>query len=247
MNELHQGKLTNANVPNAKVELNTIESEFKNLSPDKVIWDMEDLTKQAPWGTKISNQITDLSNYFITSDGRDFLMIFHKALDAAMEIEKDIIKKVEKKGYKVSMCKVDAKITKNEEETGITKIKLKVEKTGEVKQEENNILKEETNKIETNNDNFIENKIQDNNNDIKENVVVNEQNDEEQGKKENEDSNYEITKKFKELKNQLDEQQSQITPEFKEMYQKLFGTKRRKKTTRQFGCSRYSKRQCFNV
>lgn len=56
------------------------------------------------------------------------------------EIEKDIIKKVEKKGYKVSMCKVDAKITKNEEETGITKIKLKVEKTGEVKQEENSSI-----------------------------------------------------------------------------------------------------------
>lgn len=56
------------------------------------------------------------------------------------EIEKDIIKKVEKKGYKVSMCKVDAKITKNEEKTGITKIKLKVEKTGEVKQEENSSI-----------------------------------------------------------------------------------------------------------
>ena len=56
------------------------------------------------------------------------------------EIEKDIIKKVEKRGYKVSMCKVDAKITKNEEETGITKIKLKVEKTGEVKQEENSSI-----------------------------------------------------------------------------------------------------------
>lgn len=56
------------------------------------------------------------------------------------EIEKDIIKKVEKKGYKVSMCKVDAKIKKNEEETGITKIKLKVEKTGEVKQEENSSI-----------------------------------------------------------------------------------------------------------
>jgi len=62
------------------------------------------------------------------------------------EIEKDIIKKVEKKGYKVSMCKVDAKITKNEEETGITKIKLKVEKTGEVKQEENSSIE---NQIET--------------------------------------------------------------------------------------------------
>lgn len=89
--KLYQGKLTNANVPNAKVELNTIESELKNLSPDKVIWDMEDLGKQPPWGTKISNQITDLSNYFITSDGRDFLMVFHKALDAAIEIKKDII------------------------------------------------------------------------------------------------------------------------------------------------------------
>lgn len=110
--------------------------------------------------------------------------------------------------------------TENKEEQTIENKQI-----NEVKQEENNILKEETNKIETNNDNFIENKIQDNNNDIKENVVVNEQNDEEQEKKENEDSNYEITKKFKELKNQLDEQQSQITPEFKEMYQKLFGTK----------------------
>lgn len=110
--------------------------------------------------------------------------------------------------------------TENKEEQTIENKQI-----NEVKQEENNILKEETNKIETNNDNFIENKIQDNNNDIKENVVVNERNDEEQGKKENEDSNYEITKKFKELKNQLDEQQSQITPEFKEMYQKLFGTK----------------------
>ena len=110
--------------------------------------------------------------------------------------------------------------TENKEEQTIENKQI-----NEVKQEENNILKEENNKMETNNDNFIENKIQDNNNDIKENVVVNEQNDEEQGKKENEDSNYEITKKFKELKNQLDEQQSQITPEFKEMYQKLFGTK----------------------
>ena len=110
--------------------------------------------------------------------------------------------------------------TENKEEPTIENKQI-----NEVKQEENNVIKEENNKIETNNDNFIENKIQDNNNDIKENVVVNEQNDEEQGKKENEDSNYEITKKFKELKNQLDEQQSQITPEFKEMYQKLFGTK----------------------
>ena len=78
------------------------------------------------------------------------------------EIEKDIIKKVEKKGYKVSMCKVDAKITKNEEETGITKIKLKVEKTGEVKQEENSsienqiVTKVNTKKIEEDKETSLE-------------------------------------------------------------------------------------------
>ena len=52
MNELYQGKLTNANVPNAKVELNTIESELKKLPPDKVIWDMEDLGNSRPGAPK---------------------------------------------------------------------------------------------------------------------------------------------------------------------------------------------------
>ena len=94
MNELYQGKLANANVPNAKVELNTIENELKNLSPDKpnkVIWDIDDIKKLPPWGDNISKDITDLSNYFITSDGRDFLTIFQNALDAAIEIKKDVI------------------------------------------------------------------------------------------------------------------------------------------------------------
>ena len=76
---------------NIRSEINTIENELKKLSPNKVIWDIEDPVKQPPWGKKISNQITDLSNYFITSDGRDFLTIFHKALDIAIEIKKDII------------------------------------------------------------------------------------------------------------------------------------------------------------
>ncbi len=58
------------------------------------------------------------------------------------EIEKDITKKIEKKGYKVKSCKVQAKITNDENTTGITKIKLKVEKgeeqenNGEISQEE---------------------------------------------------------------------------------------------------------------
>lgn len=51
------------------------------------------------------------------------------------QIEKDIKKKVEKMGYIVKSCKVNAKITNDENETRITKIKLKVEK-GEIKKDE---------------------------------------------------------------------------------------------------------------
>ena len=51
------------------------------------------------------------------------------------ELEKDITKKVEKQGYTVKTCKVKAKISDNENDTGITKIKLKVEKNTQNKDE----------------------------------------------------------------------------------------------------------------
>ena len=44
------------------------------------------------------------------------------------ELEKDITKKLKEKGYEVSSCKVKAQISDKEEETKITKIKLKVKK-----------------------------------------------------------------------------------------------------------------------
>ena len=58
------------------------------------------------------------------------------------QIEKDITKKLEKKGYKVKSCKVQAKISNDEDTTGITKIKLKIEK-GEKKESENEKQDEE--------------------------------------------------------------------------------------------------------
>lgn len=43
------------------------------------------------------------------------------------ELEKDIIKKLEEKGYQIAKCKVSAQISDNEEETKINKIKLNIE------------------------------------------------------------------------------------------------------------------------
>lgn len=36
-----------------------------------MIWDIDDRDAQPPWGDNISPEITNLSNYFVTSDGRD--------------------------------------------------------------------------------------------------------------------------------------------------------------------------------
>ena len=90
MNELYQGKLSCVNIPAAKKELEVIRKKLAKYSPDKVIWDIEDLSKQPPWGDKISDRITDLSNYFVTSDGRDFIEILNRAMDIAIEIHSDL-------------------------------------------------------------------------------------------------------------------------------------------------------------
>lgn len=47
------------------------------------------------------------------------------------ELEKDITKKVEEKGYIVQKCKVDVKISDKEDETKINMIKLNIEKNKE--------------------------------------------------------------------------------------------------------------------
>ena len=91
MNELYQGKLSCDNVPAAKKELEKIKKKLAKYSPDKVIWDIDDLSKQPPWGDKISDRIISLANYFVTNDGRDFIDVFNMALDAAIEIKKDVL------------------------------------------------------------------------------------------------------------------------------------------------------------
>lgn len=86
MNKLYQGSLEYENVRMALEELRTIEDELKKLAPDKVIWDIDDMTKMPPWGKNISKDITDLSNYFVTSDGEDFLTLFKHALEKSLEL-----------------------------------------------------------------------------------------------------------------------------------------------------------------
>lgn len=86
MNELYQGKLAQENIDKAIVELGIIRKELQKFSPEKVVWDIEDLSKQPPWGRNICKDITDLSNYLVTSGGEDFLTVFSHALEKAKEV-----------------------------------------------------------------------------------------------------------------------------------------------------------------
>ena len=92
MNELYQGKLPVEKTDIAFEELNTIREELKNFSPDKVVWDIDDLFKQPPWGKNISEDITDLSNYFVTSEGEDFISVLFTALNDSKEMKAPVEK-----------------------------------------------------------------------------------------------------------------------------------------------------------
>lgn len=85
MNELYQGVLPVKHLAAGTEELSQIKQELAQFAPDQVIWDIDDRSLTPPWGDNISGDITDLSNYFVTSEGEDFLSVFAAALDKAQQ------------------------------------------------------------------------------------------------------------------------------------------------------------------
>lgn len=90
MNKLYQGGLESNNIDNAIIELKDIKIKLKNFQPFNVVWDIDDLSKQPPWGNNISTDITDLSNYFVTSEGYDLIDLLEKALIKAKKLNESI-------------------------------------------------------------------------------------------------------------------------------------------------------------
>jgi len=91
MNCLYQGEISHENVDELRDELLIIQKEFLTLSTEKIIWDIEDLSKQPPWGEDISPKITSLSNYFVTSDGEDLFNEMFKAIHESQAEKQSII------------------------------------------------------------------------------------------------------------------------------------------------------------
>ena len=90
LNELYNGKLENKNIDSAINELEAIKKKLQDFSPSQVIWDIDNLSKSPPWGDNISKDITNLSNYFITSEGEDLVDMLMKALEKGQKTNSDV-------------------------------------------------------------------------------------------------------------------------------------------------------------
>ena len=84
LTNLYQGELGAGLAAKALAELEQVKEELAAFSPKSVVWDIEDPSKQPPWGSDISPDISSLANYFVTSTGRDLIETLKEALDEAV-------------------------------------------------------------------------------------------------------------------------------------------------------------------
>ena len=91
MLELYAGCLKKNHIKFAISELDALTKRLKDFDCSHVVWNFENLSLLPPWGNNISPDISDLSNYFVTSDGEDFLTIFRHALEKGLETDCDVL------------------------------------------------------------------------------------------------------------------------------------------------------------
>lgn len=91
LKDLYQGELASENIDEALDELNDVQKQFETPEVDKVIWDIEDLEKNPPWDKNISDRINNLSEYFITSDGKNLFDVLRKSLMTGKSVHRPVI------------------------------------------------------------------------------------------------------------------------------------------------------------
>lgn len=80
MNELYQGRLGADRAAEALRELADAKRKLRNIPPSEVVWDIENLDARPPWGDHVSGDISNLSNYFVTSDGKDLFGVMETVI-----------------------------------------------------------------------------------------------------------------------------------------------------------------------
>ena len=90
MNQLYNGEITCEDVESINNEFMHIKSKFMQFDIGQVVWDFDNRTTSPPWGDNVTETITDLSNYFITSDGKNLFDVFYSATDACKRVKRNL-------------------------------------------------------------------------------------------------------------------------------------------------------------
>lgn len=73
MFKLYQGKLDAEDAAAALRELQAMQAGLACLSPGHVVWDINDLARQPPWGEAINPGTTSMANYHATVESTNLL------------------------------------------------------------------------------------------------------------------------------------------------------------------------------
>lgn len=91
MDDLYSGKVSYEKIPRLKDELEEARIELARYPPSKVIWDIEDLSKQPPWRDEIAETTKSLADYFSNSLNSESLFdVLTRAIEYAQTEEADI-------------------------------------------------------------------------------------------------------------------------------------------------------------
>ena len=91
MNEFYRGKLGIDSLRLGLAEITNIQVQLSQFKPQDVVWNIDKLSEQPPWGNDISAEITDLSNYFVTCNGEDLIEVIREAMEKAVEINEELL------------------------------------------------------------------------------------------------------------------------------------------------------------
>ena len=80
---LHSGECSAEDALATARQFNIIRDELSRFEPDKIVYDEDDLQKEAPWKDDISSVVTSCANFYTTADGNDLLFEIVKILTYA--------------------------------------------------------------------------------------------------------------------------------------------------------------------
>ena len=87
MNELYYEGIEVEHLEQGLKEIKEIQEKLKDYAPDQIVWNYEDITISPPWGNRISDNITSLSNYFMSTDGNESIDTIIYAIELALRVK----------------------------------------------------------------------------------------------------------------------------------------------------------------